>query len=263
MDDPQIHGTIEKLVAEEHELWEREAAGNAGEADRQRMDVYRRLTRSDGVEMLAALEKDVTDAFGEPPRQAVLLFALTEVRLLCQHFGISSIIKKDPDVVLTVADAAKAQAALLSAPGTLRVIDEKTVYLRMPPTFMASETLLMVLKNLMRQNYDKIQRGELSPEPGKAPEKPAAKPAPPQRPARRVVEKDGEMEVQDTLRPTIKLASAQDTKPLPRKPPAPAAGSFVGELEKLVSLRKQGILTEEEFQAAKKRLLATANVTTT
>jgi hypothetical protein len=32
----------------------------------------------------------------------------------------------------------------------------------------------------------------------------------------------------------------------------------VAELEKLVSLRKQGILTEEEFQAAKKRLLATA-----
>ena len=29
MDDPQIHGTIEQLVAEEHELWEREAAGNA------------------------------------------------------------------------------------------------------------------------------------------------------------------------------------------------------------------------------------------
>ena len=37
MDDPQIHGTIEQLVAEEHELWEREAAGNADEADRQRL----------------------------------------------------------------------------------------------------------------------------------------------------------------------------------------------------------------------------------
>jgi uncharacterized protein YukE len=37
MDDPQIHGTIERLVAEERELWEREWAGNAGEADRQRM----------------------------------------------------------------------------------------------------------------------------------------------------------------------------------------------------------------------------------
>jgi hypothetical protein len=37
MDDPQIHGTIEQLVAEEHELWERESAGKGTEADRQRL----------------------------------------------------------------------------------------------------------------------------------------------------------------------------------------------------------------------------------
>jgi hypothetical protein len=37
MDDAQIHGSIEQLVAEEHELWEREAAGNATEADRKRL----------------------------------------------------------------------------------------------------------------------------------------------------------------------------------------------------------------------------------
>jgi hypothetical protein len=37
MEDAQIHGSIEKLVAEEHELWEREAAGDATEADRQRL----------------------------------------------------------------------------------------------------------------------------------------------------------------------------------------------------------------------------------
>jgi hypothetical protein len=38
MDDPQIHESIEQLVAEEHELWEREAAGKATEADRQRLE---------------------------------------------------------------------------------------------------------------------------------------------------------------------------------------------------------------------------------
>ena len=32
MDDSQVHGTIEQLVAEEHELWEREAAGNGRRA---------------------------------------------------------------------------------------------------------------------------------------------------------------------------------------------------------------------------------------
>ena len=38
MDDGQIHGTIEQLVAEEHELWEREASGNATDADRSRLE---------------------------------------------------------------------------------------------------------------------------------------------------------------------------------------------------------------------------------
>jgi hypothetical protein len=37
MEDSQIHGTIEQLVAEEHELWERESTGNADDADRRRM----------------------------------------------------------------------------------------------------------------------------------------------------------------------------------------------------------------------------------
>jgi hypothetical protein len=36
-DDPQIHGTIEQLVAEEHDLWQREAAGESSESDRRRL----------------------------------------------------------------------------------------------------------------------------------------------------------------------------------------------------------------------------------
>jgi Protein of unknown function (DUF2630) len=37
MNDPQIHASIEQLVAEEHELWERESSGNATDEDRRRM----------------------------------------------------------------------------------------------------------------------------------------------------------------------------------------------------------------------------------
>jgi len=37
MDDPQIHGAIDRMVEEEHQLWERESAGEASEADRQRL----------------------------------------------------------------------------------------------------------------------------------------------------------------------------------------------------------------------------------
>lgn len=37
MDDPQIHGAIDGMVEEEHQLWEREAAGEASDADRARL----------------------------------------------------------------------------------------------------------------------------------------------------------------------------------------------------------------------------------
>ena len=46
MDDPQIHGTIEALVAEEHELWQRESAGAASQADRERLHEPQDLARS-------------------------------------------------------------------------------------------------------------------------------------------------------------------------------------------------------------------------
>ena len=41
MDDSQIHGDIDRMVAEEHELWQRESAGVATDADRQRLDALR------------------------------------------------------------------------------------------------------------------------------------------------------------------------------------------------------------------------------
>jgi uncharacterized protein DUF2630 len=41
LEDPQIHGSIDRMVAEEHQLWEREAAGEATDADRQRLEALR------------------------------------------------------------------------------------------------------------------------------------------------------------------------------------------------------------------------------
>ncbi|HEX8342244.1 MAG TPA: transcription-repair coupling factor [Tepidisphaeraceae bacterium] len=138
--------------------------------DRQRMDVYRRLTRCGDMETVVALQKDVTDAFGEPPRQAIVLFALTELRLLAGHFGVDKIIKKEPDVVFEVTDAKRASFALTGAPGRLTVVDEKTVYLRLPPTFLEGDTLLLALVNLMRA----ARRKEPPPAPAAAADVPKA-----------------------------------------------------------------------------------------
>jgi transcription-repair coupling factor (superfamily II helicase) len=205
--------------------------------DRPRMDVYRRLTRCSSIEMLHLLEQDLKDAFGEPPKQVVILLALTELRLLAGHFGVESIIRKEPDVVMTVREAAGAQNGLAGAPGRLSVIDPQTIYLRMPPTFMESETLLMVLRNLMRQAYDR-EKNELPSGDGDA-----------------KAQVTGEAASQGGDGNEKARVGGAGTKAAV-KGMLREAGKPNVELEKLTSLREQGILTEEEFEAARKRVLA-------
>ena len=41
MQDEQIHGTIEDLVSEEHELWDRESRGEATPDDRRRLQALK------------------------------------------------------------------------------------------------------------------------------------------------------------------------------------------------------------------------------
>jgi transcription-repair coupling factor (superfamily II helicase) len=205
-------------------------------ADRQRMDLYRRLTRCTSLEMLAGLERDMKDAFGEPPHPAVLLMALTELRLLAGHFGVESMIKKEPDVILTVRDATRAGFAMTGAPGSQRVIDEKTVYLRMPAVYMQGETLLMVLRNLLKQAYEREARGE------KIEVKVVQAAVAP------VVKEEG---------PRLKSSGVRVNLPIPergvKKEEKPMSPQVAGQLQKLESLR--GILTEEEYQVARKRIM--------
>jgi uncharacterized protein DUF2630 len=72
MDDQQLHGVIEQLVSEEHELWERESAGVADDADRRKLQQLkvsldqcwdllrqRRALREAGFDESAAKERDV------------------------------------------------------------------------------------------------------------------------------------------------------------------------------------------------------------
>ena len=225
------------------------------ENDRQRMDVYRRLTRCGDVETVVALQKDVIDAYGDMPRTAVVLFALTELRLLAGHFGISSIVKKDPDVVFTVSDAQPAQFALTGAPGRLTVVDEKTVYLRLPPTFLEAETLLLALCNLMRS-------ARVKETPAIVETVPAPKPLP-------VVEVEVEIPqpiehasvipvARQKQAARAKLTPSTPVKSAPAKPQP--AGSIHDQIAKLTSLRDQGILSDSEFNSAQKRLLASVGL---
>jgi len=78
MDDPQIHASIEQLVAQEHELWELESSGNATDEDRRRLKAVqvsldqcwdllrqRRARRNVGLDPDSAVERsaDVVEGY--------------------------------------------------------------------------------------------------------------------------------------------------------------------------------------------------------
>jgi hypothetical protein len=67
MTDDRVHENPEKLVAEEHELWDREAAGAATDADRRRLEEIKvSLDRSwDFLRQRRALRE-----FGRDPNDA-------------------------------------------------------------------------------------------------------------------------------------------------------------------------------------------------
>jgi len=212
--------------------------------DRQRMDAYRRLSRCTNLDMVRELMANLKDAFGEPPKQVMVLAALTELRLLAGHYGIESIIKQPPDVVLKLRDALRVQQALVGAPGTLRIVDDRTLYFRPPPAYLEPEVLLMVLRNLMFQAYQKEKdgAGQEAIKPGGERAAAAGKTAP--RVAEPAFRRDDA-----PMRPAAESAAARSNRA-----PAPA-GTVEPQLQTLEALRKQGVLTDEEFQAARARLL--------
>ena len=83
-----------------------------------------------------------------------------ELQHAASHFGIDRIVRKPPDVVMTVRDARKATEALARAPGRLTVLDNGgTIYFRPPAVFIEPEPLLMTLRNLLMKAYEAARGG--------------------------------------------------------------------------------------------------------
>lgn len=115
-------------------------------ADRQRMEVYKRLTNCHTVAELAVLRDDLRDAFGPLPRIVETLLQMAEIRVLAQPWGIRALVVDGPDVVFSIDDLQKVQPLLAEGPGSPRVPDPHTIHWRLPKRLLDPEMLLDVLR---------------------------------------------------------------------------------------------------------------------
>ena len=121
-------------------------------ADRQRMEIYRRVVGCNTREGLDELQHDLVDAFGPIPPVVDTLLQLAEVRVLCQPWRVRSIILERPDLIFAVEDMSLSETLFKGAAGTVRVPDAETVHWRPPASYLKPETMLTVLRNQLSKN---------------------------------------------------------------------------------------------------------------
>jgi len=120
-------------------------------AERQRMEIYRRVVRCATVEELEQLRRDLRDAYGHLPPAMDTLLDLAEVRVRAGGLGIRSIITMEPDLVFTFRDFKPAEHLFDGAHGSVRLADDQTVHWRPPKAYFEMPTLLRVLLARLRQ----------------------------------------------------------------------------------------------------------------
>jgi len=119
-------------------------------ADRQRMEIYRRLVKCREPSDLEQLTADLADAYGPVPPMVQTLTDLAEIHLRAASIGIDSILRMEPDIIFTVRDFQAAQEFFRDAPGSVRLPDERTVHWRPPRAYFEEPTLIRVLLRRLR-----------------------------------------------------------------------------------------------------------------
>jgi transcription-repair coupling factor (superfamily II helicase) len=148
---------------------------------RLKIEVYRRLARLRRAERLEDFSQELRDRFGTPPEAVVWLLRLAELRLRAARWQIATIHlegsgaqsaersapnEPDPerfalraplstapvgpaDVVLGYRNPRKIQRLAAASGGRLRIVDDRTAYLRLEPAETESLALYTLLNDLL------------------------------------------------------------------------------------------------------------------
>ena len=95
--------------------------------------MYRRLARLRDPTTLDDFRQELRDRYGPPPDAVEWLLRTTEIRLLCVRWQIAGIHRHGRDLIFTYRSAEKARELAAQSRGRAKVVDEKSIYLRLKP----------------------------------------------------------------------------------------------------------------------------------
>lgn len=131
------------------------------QGQRQRIEVYRRLSRVRSLSRLEDFRQELRDRFGALPDVAEWLLRLAELRILAARWHIAVLRLEKPseasaavDVVLEYRSKRRMAKLAEQSRGTLRVVDDRSAYLRLATTEIQQATLYDRLRRLMRPDEE-------------------------------------------------------------------------------------------------------------
>ncbi len=96
-----------------------------------RIEVYRRLARLRDPAKLADFRQELRDRYGPHPEPVEWLLRTTEVRLLCVKWQVAGVHRNNRDLIFTYRNADRAHQLVATSRGRMKIVDEKTIYLRL------------------------------------------------------------------------------------------------------------------------------------
>jgi transcription-repair coupling factor (superfamily II helicase) len=116
-----------------------------------RIEVYRRLARIRDPRTLADFRGELVDRYGPVPDPVEWLLRTTEVRLLCTKWGVKSVHRDGKDLVFGYRNPKRANQLIKQGGGRMKVVDEKSIYLRLRPEDDEPQAMYELLKGCLKK----------------------------------------------------------------------------------------------------------------
>jgi transcription-repair coupling factor (superfamily II helicase) len=116
---------------------------------RDRVSVYRAMSRAADVEGLAAVRSALEDRYGPVPREVEVLMREAEVRMAAAGAGVESIVEMRGSLAFTFDDLARAEELFRGREDRVRTLDDGTVHYVFDEDARDIDSVLALLHDLL------------------------------------------------------------------------------------------------------------------
>ena len=116
---------------------------------RQKIDLYRRLTRLEKFEQIAELRAEIEDRFGPLPEPAKRLMRLSQLKLEAALWQVTAIYLQDKYLTFKFQDRRRFEQ-LAHGRKVLRIIDDKTALVTLKSAIIEPDKMLALVKSLLQ-----------------------------------------------------------------------------------------------------------------